>query len=588
MLLKKGKNLSDYFVEPLVTESELPLELDEKSLAIILKRKKIPFLQLRSILQKRKHLLIVGEPGCGKSAALAKLAIDEYKTVLSSITRREHKKKIDIPLLVQAKDLATVADTTSLLDKYLTKDELKERFNVCALLVDALDEVPPSDRTSVLQKMKTISDQLECTLLISSRKIDTVETSLADFERYELMPFEFGQALKLIQKLLSNKNLIEAIKDGLQKIRHDIPFFPLSLMLIIDLAEESKEIPASVTELYDRFFDIVLGRWDKDKGIEVLFEYLIKKKFLGALAYKEFYKNGKIEISNEDFDRFLSEFSQLYGWDITKIKGFVNEIERSGVISIKQAVIFRHRSFLDYFVAFHIYDRREEIIDLRELLVNIYFDESWSEVTFFYFGLKREITEDILDRIFLYQKANSLSELVFKYLTGRLLQAGWNSPTKIKLAGIEKGITFAEPIKTRLLGLIEKDSRIPRIISDIVLVGLGELSYGSGFIFSEDKEVLDKLISKGDANSITLIIPLLNAMKRFLSEAEMDVHIDKIMELGKRLRVSEEATALVFLMLLKSKDKAIGKAIRRRLKYLSDKHIKTISNLLPTRRKGFR
>ncbi len=588
MYSKKGKNLSDYFVEPLISEYEFPLDFDTKTISTILRKKKIPFLQLKSVIQKRRKILIIGEPGCGKSAALGKLAIDAYKEVLDTITRKEQKKVIEIPLLVQAKDLVDIKDSQDLIDHFLGKEEIRGRFTICALFVDSLDEAAPSDRPVIIGNIIKIGAELSCGLIITSRRIDAIDNGLSNFERFELLPFEIGQAIRLVQKIIDNKSLIEAIKDGLHRIEHDIPFFPLSLMLLVDLVEDRKEIPASITELYDRFFDIALGRWDKDKGIEVLFEYIIKKKFLAALAYSKYFNEEKAEITKDEFDEFLRGFSELYGWDTKQLGTFIDEIERAGVLSIKKRVIFKHRSFLDYFVAFHIYDRRDEIPDLANSLIKIYFDQSWTEVAFFYFGLKREIPEDILKRLLDYEKATSLSSLILKYMVGRLIQAGWGTPTKLKKQAIEKGISFAIPVKKEFLSIIGKRPDIPKIVPDILLVGLGELSYGSGFIFCEAKDVLDTLLSQDDAKELTAIIPLLNAIGRFLSEAEINERTERIIEISKRLPPSDEATALLFLLMLRSKDKAISKSIRRRLRYISSKNRKEIRALLPERKNGFR
>ena len=73
------------------------------------------------------------------------------------------------------------------------------------------------------------------------------------------------------------------MRESLEKIQAQILLVPLSLMLLVELVEEHREVPASVTELYDRFFDMALGREDREKGIEVLFDYHIKKKFLAEL-----------------------------------------------------------------------------------------------------------------------------------------------------------------------------------------------------------------------------------------------------------------------------------------------------------------
>lgn len=587
MLIKKNMNLSDYFVEPIVVGSETPLELDEKSLKIHLRQKKIPFLMLKSLLQANKRILLVGEPGCGKSAALAKLAIDEYKTVFTTISKKTQGRKIEIPLLIQAKDLKGLESKDALLKKFLVKDEIINKFKICALFIDALDETLPEERPEIIKNISSLSQDLSCAILITSRNIETIETILSGYDRYDLMPFEFSQAIRLVNKLFDDKKLVESIRDGLNKIKHEIPFFPLSLMLLVDLVEEHKEIPASITELYDRFFDFNLGRFDKEKGITVLFEYLIKKKFLSDLAFQELFKKNRLEIPKSDFDAFLKAFSELYAWDSGKLKYFISEIERSGIISIRDVVFFRHRSFLDYFVGYCIYDRRDEITNLKDMMTDVYFNEIWSEVAFFYIGLKREISAELLEQIFNFNKEKSLSTISLKYLVGRLLQAGWNTPTSIKKMGIEKAIAYNDEIKNRLLSAIEKDKDIPRIIADIFLIRLAEWAYSSGFIANESLAIIDRVLEEEKSQNIKAIIPLFKAVGRFLEQLEIDKRVEKIMELCKKLPAEDEASALVFLLLLNKKEKAIEKAIRRRLNHLANKHKKLFSRLLPVKKKGF-
>ncbi len=114
------------------------------------------------------------------------------------------------------------------------------------------------------------------------------------------------------------------------------------------IVEEHKEIPASVTELYERYNDSVLGRYDKNKGIEVLFEYLIKKRFLSSLAFHEFIEKSLVEITRQKFDEFIERYAEKYGRDEDYLKKFISEIERAGILQIgEETVLFRHRSFLE-------------------------------------------------------------------------------------------------------------------------------------------------------------------------------------------------------------------------------------------------
>ena len=129
------------------------------------------------------------------------------------------------------------------------------------------------------------------------------------------------------------------MKESLERIKAQILLVPLSLLLLVELVEEHKEIPASVTELYDRFFDMALGREDTEKGIKTLFDYLVKKRFLGVLAYHEFREKNRLGSPREDFDRFTMSYAEQYGWYSENLESFVQEIERTGILVLSQVYL---------------------------------------------------------------------------------------------------------------------------------------------------------------------------------------------------------------------------------------------------------
>ena len=422
---KLGKNLSDYFVEPLIKTLSNPINFDERTLEdikIVLNRKKFPFLKLSNLCQRERKMILLGDPGTGKTGAMAKLAIEMYRKaygILVKKPRKSGKSKISVPILISARKLLGIESAKCLMEEYFKSEIIADRFDVSVMMIDGLDEIESGNREIVISKLDEFSETIDCSYIITSRKIDMINTLPQKYQKYELLPFEFSQAVKLFSKLISDKKILDTMRDGLEKIQAQILLVPLSLMLLIELIETHKEIPASVTELYDRFFDMALGRRDKKKGVEVLFEYLVKKRFLGDLAYCEFWKKNRLEIPSEDFNRFLDSYAEQYGWNVKDLDGFVQEIERAGILNQKEEVNFRHRSFLDYFAAFYVYDNREDIPNLNSLIANTYFDSIWSEISFFYIGLRREISQDLLDNIYSYEKETSTANLD-KFLRSRL------------------------------------------------------------------------------------------------------------------------------------------------------------------------
>jgi len=589
---RKGRNLSDCFVEPLVVAIDIPATFDEEDLIAVLQKQRVPFSRLKTIFQSNARVILAGDPGVGKTVALTKFVIDRLHNARNLAVQKKLGKQVEIPILIPAKEFLQFTDIETLLKEHISsEEEVMGRLKIAEIFIDALDEVPSALRSEVLRRAVDFSQKLSASLVVTSRKIDLVKSPPKGFERYELLPFEFGQALRFFQKLVSDERILDALKNGLEKVKYQMPMTPLVLLLLIEIAESHKEIPASLSELYDRFSDIALGRYDKEKGIEVLFDYLVKKRFLAKLALKEFLEKGRLDIPIEEFKGFIGDYARLYGSDENAFKGFVEEIERAGILDFGEKVAFQHRSFLDYFAAFRIYDKWEDFENLEDFIVQIYFDDFWGDVALFYIGLRRDIRVELLNKVFEFQREGVITNIE-KFLSGRLLQAAWDSPTEIKYVGLEKAASFAPVVREGFLSLVEKSrTPVPRIFSDVLAMTLSDLSFGSAFLLKEAGRLFDALSDQCDQKALYEMLSLLWGVQRLLPPQELSGMINNI--LGTMFEVSDlsreqQVMTLLFLIAMEQKDKAFAKSLKRNLNKLSKKYPETFRELLPPRPKGFR
>jgi GTPase SAR1 family protein len=582
-VIRSNKILSDSFVEPIVRATDISIDFGEELRAAI-NRKELPFSKLKSILTGKKQIILVGDPGTGKSAALAKLTIDLLREVYLRAAKIAQKTdKTPVPLLISARDFAGIRNADDLLAFSLGGVEVSSGLKVRALFLDGLDEVVSNKRADVIEKAQTLAEELNCSLLIASRKIDLLSITPTGFQKFELLPFGTGQALQLIDKIQNNPIAVGNIRDGLDKMRYQIPMVPLSLILLIEIVEEHKEVPASMTELYERYADAVLGRYDKDKGIEVLFEYLIKKRFLADLAYSEFASKRLIEMTREDFDAFSQRYSEEYNLK-ENLPLFIHEIERAGVLEVgDETVLFRHRSFLDYFTAFHIYEKRDEIERLNDFIVEIYFNDAWGETAFFYVGLKREVTDKLLTSI-LTLDSDSLWVNLQKVMAGRLLQAGWHSTTQVKYKGISTALSFVPAVREQVYKIAQKGKwPEPKIMVDFLLANSADYSFRSMFLAKELKELFDKIAGQNQAKDLTTLILLLWVMRPFIAHEVFSEEVQKLLDLTEYddIQIEERVRATLFLLVMKGSDKALSKAIGRRVRKLREQFPKEFKAFLP-------
>jgi len=323
----------------------------------------------------------------------------------------------------------------------------------------------------------------------------------------------------------------------------------------------------------------------------VLYEYLIKKRFLATLAFKEYFQKGRLEIPQGDFDEFLSNYADLYGWDKEALLGFISEIERASILDFRDTVVFRHRSFLDYFVAQYIFDNQQDFEDLEDRIVQIHFDDVWSDVAFFYIGLRRDIRRSILERIFAYGEDN-LVICMDKLLAGKLLQAAWHSTQETKLFGIEGAVKYAPLVRKKFLDLAERtEANIPKIIADFLVMTLSDYSFGSGFLLEEVNLLFHNVQDQPLSDGLYMMLSLLWSTQRFLNPNEIREKISDVLEMiGKvpDLSLEDQSIALLLLITIEQKDKATTKSIKKQLDKLSRRHPYLFKKLLPPKPRGTR
>lgn len=603
-VLKLGERtltLSDYFIDPSIS----PLELFESeevghSIGFITKKKKIPFSNLASIINTSPNTILIGDPGVGKSGILAKYAIDHLRSQVEGLSRKSRPSQLDVPILVTANQVLQMGDDLDEAVKLFIgkSDTLQKQIRPVALLVDALDEVAIESRKEVLDKVDKLQKHFDCPVVITSRRVEIVEQLSSKYKKFEVQPFSHKEAMQFFERVLQNKGIasLDSLRDGLTRLQFQIPLVPLSLKMLVDLVEIHKEIPASVTELYERFFDVALGRFDKEKGIKVLFEYFIKKKFLASLAYDKFFRSNSLEIMVDDFDFMIDEYAKKYNWSPEISQSFRLDLTRSGILSIKETVTFKHRTFLDYFVAWYVKENATDIDSPDDLVAKAHFNSLWVDTAFFFVGLKREIPENLYKKLILENKQhNGLEAKLGTIMIGRLLQAGWLSGSALKLDGINNALLVLGETRELFLKQFEKDKReIPRIIADYVIFATMTMAFGSGFLLDESRKTIDQILAEPDADSNRIIgaIAMLWAAQKQISASDKKTYVQDILEKIKTISgaSSERALAredeirmLLFLQLINTGDKDIKTGIENKLKRIARNSKEVIKKLLPTK-----
>ncbi|MGD2980617.1 NACHT domain-containing protein [Escherichia coli] len=359
------------------------------------KRKHKP-LKLSSAIKSERFIFLEGSVGSGKSTLIKQL-IEKIKSEYT------YEKDYILPIFCQYKELiARDLDIDSVIKCVLYEYRIKHEGEIL-VIIDSVDEVKESleERLNNFRSIAgKVSKDDRLKILVASRVMDSLQDyEVIDkiFTRYSIIPLSTGQIIDFVDKICNDISITDKLKNGIEKtpLFKFIPRTPISAILLARiLSDEIKELPSTMTELYSKYSEIVLGRWDTSKGLLSQTEYDVISNVLIELSmYMMDNALNCISVS-EVQDIFLNYLAKR-NLKIDEEKLFNRLIYRSEVTSVNvrtNTFSFLHRSFMEYFYAEGI--RKKGIGEITDKIYDIY----WANSYFFYFGLLRD-NEALIDKI---------------------------------------------------------------------------------------------------------------------------------------------------------------------------------------------
>jgi formylglycine-generating enzyme required for sulfatase activity len=398
------------------------------------------FLTISSALKRYRRLVIIGDPGCGKTTLLAYLTLTYARALRQGDETVRERLSLDeadhLPIFLPLRDLGRHLkeehpdpgkDGPALLLDYLHAYYLSQNIHLsddffleslengrAVILLDGMDEVAVlSLRQRTARLIERFAERYpKCRFVVTSRAVGyegaarvgaqfglacvrdfspsevrqfihdwtrVIETTLAQSETPEILRLADAQSAKLIQAVDTNPRVAELAVN------------PLLLTVIALVHRYRAQLPERRSELYEEAVEVLLGHWDEAKGLDGTVEVVgvtqkldsgDRRGLLEPVALWMHERNRR-EIELDDLRPLLMPpFQNLTGIRALASKAvdaFLRVInERSGLLIERGAGVygFAHLTFQEYLAARALADRA----DALGFTVKVLPDPWWREV----------------------------------------------------------------------------------------------------------------------------------------------------------------------------------------------------------------
>ncbi|MDX2110344.1 MAG: NACHT domain-containing protein [Verrucomicrobiota bacterium] len=399
-------------------------------------RKKAKLVNIFDEIIANKILLIEGGMGAGKSKLMRRI-VDHFAHP------QEYLKNNLIPLVITFKDFIGKYNYNprTVIESLVPPKIRNDDTNNChyLFLLDGADEINQSAAelaASVVKVANIIKSESKIKAIITSRWCDAYETNpelSKSLARLEIRPLSNNRIIEFIECLCSGLDLKTRLLEDLRKssLFRELPKSPIAAILLAQLLNEnSKELPANLTELYTKYVEISLGRWDIEKGLQTQKDFEALLNILTKLA-TYFLENQIQGIAENDALQFFKDYLDVRNFDINVDILFRNLTNRSDIVVLDQNKIFRfkHKTFIEYFYARNMY---KQSIKIDSRVWNPY----WTTSYYFQVGLRKDCP-DLLEAILNVKATNEGERWMRLVNIPNYLLAGFASPYNITQTAIQ-------------------------------------------------------------------------------------------------------------------------------------------------------
>lgn len=394
---KNVKKLLNLFVEPILTEGTVE-ETKDKNLITSKRivRKKISHKTLTSY---EENIIITGEPGSGKTKLINNLILSILDAGKSAVDKT-------IPVKLKGKDLKSVNFDVEKAISIAVESSSSDTFSRTSLLdyklvlfIDEIDFLNKEEKKSLFENVNEYCVNGHKYFLMQ-RSNDNIDLDSDDkrTKSIRIHNFNIKQIEIFIQKYFEGtdrgQKFIQILRES--NLFAKLPTTPLTITLLSLLYDQNGyEIPSTITDIYDDFVKVMLGKLEIRNRNELLI-FNIKKRLFTNTALKMLDQK-LFEIPYKDFKSDINIFLKSKGYlelidlEITEL------IENSGMLYLdnKMNVGFKQQAFIEYLASVEIYDHSRHT-HYEKLLLN-FNDVAWQNTAIFFAGKSKDLPEMIDD-----------------------------------------------------------------------------------------------------------------------------------------------------------------------------------------------